>query len=89
MNMEHISCEEFYNGPNMEEIRAEILKNRTVFISSNMMIFADVKDGQLRGAIGYRVKAESVEMNNVKVERNGEVEFFELGDKIRWMELEL
>jgi ribosomal protein L9 len=54
-----------------------------------MLIVARVRDGKLFGAVGTTVKAEAIEMNTIKVEKKGETLYYELGDKIKWLELEL
>jgi hypothetical protein len=83
-------CEEIY-GHEAEELRlmGGTFPGETVtFISPNMLIKANVINGQLVRAAGTVVKAEQVELNHVKVTKGEEVMFFELSETVRWMEVE-
>lgn len=88
--MEHFEqCEEVYH--NQEAILAmrDSFPGETVtFISPNMLIVANIIDGKLVRSTGITVKAEQVELNHVKVTKGDEVKFYELGETVRWMEVE-
>lgn len=73
----------------MRLTREEQDKDVVTFISANLLIVAKYKDGRLIRTLGTSVKAESVEMNFVKVTKGDETCFFEIGDNVRWMEVEL
>lgn len=78
--MEHMNYS-IHEGTNFEDI---------VLISSNMIVRGVLIDGQLHRAIGELVEAEAVEMNHVKVKfRNGREDYFELGENVKWIEVEL
>lgn len=78
--MEHMNYS-IREGANFEDI---------VLISSNMIVRGVLIDGQLQRAIGELVEAEVVEMNHVKVKfRNGQEDYFELGENVKWIEVEL
>jgi hypothetical protein len=59
-------------------------------ISHNMIVHGEVVNGVLTKTAGKSVQAESIEMNTIKVLfADGHVEFYELGDKVKWIEVEL
>jgi ribosomal protein L9 len=89
MVFDKVQCEEFYPEDKHVNIVNRKFDDTMTFISSNMLIVARVRDGKLFGAVGTTVKAEAIEMNTIKVEKKGETLYYELGDKIKWLELEL
>ena len=62
--------------------------DETIFISEGLMIKAQHKEGKLLRAIGTTVKAKIIEMNHIEVEKDGKFQYFEIGDNVRWMEVE-
>lgn len=75
-------------GQLMESRRKQTMDNyeKTVFITPGLFIMAIYKDGNLIRTLGTTVKAELVEMNNVKIEKDGHVEFMELSKDVKWLE---
>lgn len=95
-----IHCEEFYKEPVQLELALGLEEEqsnnndsevtRMLFISPNMLIEAQVKDGKLVRSVGTLVTAEQIELDHVKVTyRDGRTAFFELGENIRWMEVDM
>lgn len=73
-----------------EPRRKQTMENydKVTFITPGLFIMAIYKDGELIRTLGTTVKAEQVEMNHVKIEKNGHVEFLELSNEVRWLEEE-
>lgn len=80
---ENPQSEEMYNENNHHEIK------KVTLVSEGLMLVGVEIDGEFIGAVGTTVKAESVEMNNVKVQKGNEVMFLELGENVRWIGREL
>lgn len=88
--MDKVQCEEI--GGMEEQLTFDLSPYEgdiMTFISENLLIEAQVSQGLLKGAKGYIVKAEQVEMNNVKVTFKDKVIFYELNPRVRWMEVEI
>jgi hypothetical protein len=66
----------------------DLASDVTILISSNLLVVGIEEEGKLVSSKGMSVRATSVEMNFVMVEKDDETTFFELGDRIRWMEVE-
>lgn len=83
------SCEEFYNDPVSIQLALGSQEGETTtFISPNMLIVALHVNGVLVKSIGAIVKAEQIEMNNVKVTTAKEILFYALGPNVKWMDME-
>lgn len=89
MTFDKMACEEFYNDPVSIQLALGSQEGETTtFISPNLLIVALHVNGVLVKSVGAVVKAEQIEMNNVKVTTAKEEIFYELGPKVKWMDME-
>ena len=99
-----MQCEEYYKEPVQlslplefdDEVAADKERKdkddieRMLFISENMLIEAQIKNGQLVRTIGTVVKAEQIELNYVKITfRDGRTVFLQLSENVRWVDMEV
>ncbi|MNU55818.1 hypothetical protein D3C71_449030 [compost metagenome] len=55
-------------------------------LSEHLVMIAEVDGtGKLLSAAGFNAKVEQVEMDTVKITKNGEVVFLELSDNVQWI----
>lgn len=83
--VEQIQCEEV----NQEVVQVSFeevmyVTPRTVMIATTFN--SDGGPTEIFVAEGFNAKVEQVEMNHIKVTKNGQEFFFELGPQVRWLE---
>lgn len=77
---EQIQCEEVYQ----EVIQVNF--DEVLYLTPNKVIHGFIVDGKLYSAAGFNAKVEQVEMNHVKITKNGQEFFFELNNQTKWLE---
>jgi hypothetical protein len=71
----------------MEETAAANEDTHTfTILSENIVMIATVQGGKLLGATGFNAKVEQVEMNTVKITKNKQTVFLELGEDVQWLQ---
>lgn len=61
------------------------MTGKYTFLTENLLMIAELQEGELISSQGCTVKAEQVELNHVKVIRGDKEEYIQLSDKVRWM----
>jgi hypothetical protein len=71
----------------MEETAAANEDEHTfTILSDNIVMIATVRGGKLLAATGFNAKVEQVEMNMVKITKNKQTLFLELGEDVQWLQ---
>lgn len=66
----------------------EQLGNAVIFLAPGLLLVAEHQDGQLVRSMGTTCKVEQIEMNHVKVTKGDAEAYYEIGDKVRWLEVQ-
>lgn len=70
----------------MRQMNKALEGSATAFITPNLLIVAQHEDGVLTQTVGTTVKAEPIELDHIKVTKEGQEFFYELGENVKWME---